>query len=245
MCIFSGPVESVSQTKIFARLEGTTQLLAYEMKLSAADDVAMVLPLPVAHGCAEDAVEFIDLAGYPKLFDELDALFPVPPIARSGALSASAPQPASLVVHDVGSFVASFVPTVRDFSRLDERFRLSPAVWDRLPNHADYGFAVFQLKAGARDIHPMAFRFPTRDPSRLFFPTVHVHDGEVHDEALFGHSLYGQANDDAAPAGFEASLAPPADDAIARSAGLLGSQKVSRLRLFGMRTNEDIWAERG
>jgi hypothetical protein len=38
-----------------------------------------------------------------------------------------------LEVIQVGDFEASFVPTVKDFSRLDERFRLPSAVWD-LPN---------------------------------------------------------------------------------------------------------------
>ncbi len=31
----------------------------------------------------------------------------------------------------------------------------------------------------------MAFEFPHRDPTRLFFPTVHVHDGRVHARAEF------------------------------------------------------------
>jgi hypothetical protein len=44
----------------------------------------------------------------------------------------------------------------------------------------------------ARDYHPMAFEFPRRDASRLFFPTVHVHDGIVHETASFDHTLYCQ-----------------------------------------------------
>lgn len=243
MCIFTGPVQSVSQTKIFARVDGASQVLAYEMKLSTASDVAMVLPLPVAQGCAEHAVEFIDLEGYPELFEELLALFPVPPVARSLTLSAGAPRPASLVVHDVGAFVASFVPTIGDFSRLDERFRLSPAVWEQLPGQADYGFAVFQLKAGAREVHPMAFRFPTRDPGRVFFPTVHVHDGAVHEEAVFEHVLYGQAADGAALVGFDESERPPPRAAVDKSAGLLVGRPVYRLRAHGLRANDDIWAD--
>ena len=38
----------------------------------------------------------------------------------------------------------------------------------------------------------MAFAFPRRDAARLFFPTVHVHDGEVHEEEEFDHVLYCQ-----------------------------------------------------
>ena len=97
-----------------------------------------------------------------------------------------------LQVHEVGSFVASFVPGRADFDRLDPRFRLPDSVWDRVPSADDFGFAVFQLQPGKHHVHPMAFRFRTRDPSRLFFPTVHVHDGRVHARAKFDHALYYQ-----------------------------------------------------
>jgi len=42
------------------------------------------------------------------------------------------------------------------------------------------------------EIHPMAFSFPRRHSAELFFPTVHVHDGKVHAEAEFDHTLYCQ-----------------------------------------------------
>ncbi len=48
--------------------------------------------------------------------------------------------------------------------------------------------------AATREYHPMAFEFPRRDPSQLFFPTVHVHDGKVHETAHFDHSLYCQVD---------------------------------------------------
>jgi hypothetical protein len=103
-----------------------------------------------------------------------------------------APPVPRLKVHEVGSFVASFVPHRDDFHRLEPRFRMPDAVWDALPDARDFGFAVFQLKPGTHQIHPMAMRFRTRFPSRLFFPTVHVHDGRVHATAKFDHALYYQ-----------------------------------------------------
>ena len=46
MCCFSGPVQSVSNTRIFARNSGlTNQFLVYEMNFSAKDDLAMILPI--------------------------------------------------------------------------------------------------------------------------------------------------------------------------------------------------------
>jgi hypothetical protein len=102
-------------------------------------------------------------------------------------------------VHQVGSFEASYVPSLADMSRLDERFRIPDEVWSRRPEYASYGFAVFKLKKGSKTIHPMAMKFATATPRSLFFPTVHVHDGELHDRARFDHTLYYQITDGATP----------------------------------------------
>ena len=212
MCCFSRHVEKVWSTRIFARpLEAGRQLLVYGMSLEVASDVAMILPIPVPPGSRDDAVRFVDMSSRPTFFDDLSALFPaLMPQGGHLSLDRFAPQPASmLVVHDVGDFEASFVPSLRDFSRLDARFRLPGAVWEALPTYADWGFCVFKLKAPAgsrsgllglfkapkassRKVHPMAFEFPRRDASQLFFPTVHVHDGLVHPTAQFDHELYCQ-----------------------------------------------------
>jgi hypothetical protein len=93
----------------------------------------------------------------------------------------------------VGDFVATFVPSQRDFGRVDPRFVLPAAVWAKLPAYRDYGFAVFQLKELAGSPHPIAFEFDTRLDATLFLPTVHIHDGEVHDTGDFAHALYIQS----------------------------------------------------
>jgi hypothetical protein len=115
MCLFTGSVHDVSHTAIFARSsEGNRQILVYSMALSASTDVALVLPLPIPPGSGEDVVRLIDLSAYPRFFDDLnEAIF-------SGSFG-SAPD---LMVHEVGAFEASFVPTRDDFARLDERFRI-------------------------------------------------------------------------------------------------------------------------
>lgn len=182
---------SVRSTRLFARREGGDQFLVYQMAIDAPAELAMVLPLPVAK-VAEDAIEFVDLSEVPQLFDRLRDCFeqPAPRGAMLG-LEQVAAMPQALVVHSVGSFEASWVPTLGDMSRLDPRFRLADEVWRDLPQFADFGFAVFKLKAGAHTIHPMAMKFPTKDPA-LYFPTVHVHDGKVHRKAEFDHELYFQ-----------------------------------------------------
>jgi len=198
MCCFSGKVQSVAGTRIFARSAGKgRQYLVYAMSFSASADLSMILPLPVPDKTPEDAVRFIDLKGYPDFFDAMEAGFqpPRPQAGRSEGIKAAMPTPAPLKVHEVGDFEASFVPAIKDFSRLDERFRLPDGTWDALPAYKTYGFAVFKLKQGDRSVHPMAFEFPATEPRRLFYPTVHIHDGKVHEKAAFDHILYGQAGE--------------------------------------------------
>lgn len=195
MCCFSRPVQSVSSTSIFARSAADgRQFLVYSMALKAKEELAMVLPLPVKAGSGEKAVEFIDLSGYKEFFADMLKGFPVPLPAASRTRSAAKPAVASaqLAVVSVGSFEASFVPTTADFMRLDERFRLPPGTWETLPAYRNHGFAVFKLKAGEAKVHPMAFSFPRANPGELFFPTVHIHDGRIHDRADFDHTLYCQ-----------------------------------------------------
>ena len=195
MCCFSGPVRSVSQTSIFARADADgRQFLAYAMHLDSVQDVAMVLPLPVAPGTGEGGLTFIDLKAYPEFFSHLYAIVEFPMVTAVPPLGPSpgGRKAATLPVQVVGDFEASFVPTIADFARLDERFRLPAGTWDKLPAYAAYGFAVFKLKAGAQAVHPMAFSFPRADAGSLFFPTVHIHDGQVHEQADFDHLLYCQ-----------------------------------------------------
>ena len=99
----------------------------------------------------------------------------------------------ALSVHEVGDFVASFVPTLADFDRIDKRFTLPRSVWEQFPQCRDFGFAVFQLAKLGGTPHPIAFEFPTRWPDKLFYPTIHIHDGVAHREEHFDHALYSQA----------------------------------------------------
>jgi hypothetical protein len=194
MCCFAQPVLSVSGTQLFARLSSQgRQWLVYQMEYESAVPNAMILPLPVALPSKEDSVRFVSLEKYEDFFIDLDRAFPepTPPPAWFAGDSVSAAAPGrTLEVHQVGDYVASFVPTVNDFSRLDPQFVIPKSTWELIPGYTDYGFAVFQLKALKAKAHPMAFEFATRWPNRLFFPTVHIHDGEVHELEEFDHTLY-------------------------------------------------------
>lgn len=170
------------------------QYLVYSMHVDAAEDLAMILPIPVPPKSAEDAVRFINLEKYPEFFSDLRSGFPTPKMAAPPTRGKPPVVAAmkKLEVVAVGSFEASFVPSVADFERLDERFRLPSGVWDQLPQYRDFGFAVFKLKSGDQKVHPMAFEFPRAKPAELFFPTVHIHDGSVKPQARFHHDLYCQ-----------------------------------------------------
>ena len=246
MCCFSRPVDLVAGTNIFARSakEGR-QFLVYSMTVKAGEDLAMILPIPVPKGTKEDAVSFINLEKYPDFFEEMVLGFPVP---RTKDDSSPKKDKAwggdqKLKVVEVGSFVASFVPAVKDFSRLDERFRLPEGTWDKLPAYKEYGFAVFQLKKGEMKVHPMAFDFPTANPKKLFFPTVHIHDGKVHERAKFDHALYCQGRTEVGlhweespqPANMFMTKLEQAKDIVA------AKEHVYRRRMVGTAKNEDLW----
>jgi len=242
MCCFSRSVQSVSNTQIFARNStGIRQFLVYQMRLQAKENLAMILPLPVPKDPHDDAVRFISLKEYPAFFADMRRGFSVSrPAAPAGAIAKSEKK---LAVVEVGDFEASFVPKVADFKRLDERFRLPDATWDGLPAYRDFGFAVFKLKPGGTD-HPMAFEFPRALPQTLFFPTVHIHDGKVHETADFDHQLYCQPGDAvfASLIHWEES-AKPANlfMDMKRSAGLLSSDDHCYLKkIQGRQKNTDV-----
>ncbi|MEO7094881.1 MAG: hypothetical protein ABI175_16600 [Polyangiales bacterium] len=246
--LFQRPVH-VSATNILARMIAPgVQGLAYSMNLETAQEIAMVLPLPVVPGSGDDAVAFVDLAKDHAMFSHLAMLFEVmQPLAAKGGFQFRSAVPKRLVVHQVGSFIASYVPSRADFARLDPRFRLPDVLFDAVPHYADYGFAVFQLAPGKVTVHPMALKFPTRTPEKLFFPTVHVHDGRFHAKAKFDHALYYQTPRCTKPgelmpfAMFEGDglgwSAPTKD-----YAGLVvPAQAMLRRTLRGKHANEDTW----
>ena len=211
MCCFSKRVELVTDTDIFARAaKDGRQFLVYAMRFKAGEDLAMILPLPTPKDSKEDVVKFINLEKYPKFFDEMLAGFPAPRPIPAALPPNKAPHGPKLAVVEVGSFVASFVPSVKDFTRLDERFRLPTEIWDKLPQYKDAGFAVFQLKKGNMKVHPMAFEFPRADTSKLFFPTVHIHDGKIHTKAAFDHMLFCQTTATDTVMGWQESPQPAA-----------------------------------
>lgn len=258
MCCFSRPVPYVAGTKIFARAhDDERQALVYSMAFTATEELAMILPLPVPPSPGDDAVRFTDLSDYDDFFTDMERGFPKIMLqSRGGGPLSFSAQSAPLKVHDVGDYEASFVPRLADFDRLDARFKLAPEVWEKLPQYADWGFAVFKLKPKSpgfmarifriqpkpRSVHPMAFEFPRRDPESLFFPTVHVHDGEVHERERFDHQLYCQPGPSIAKTlPWEPSDGPIGKHIeVSRAQGLIdASEPVFRRTMLGDFPNQD------
>src|SRR5205823_2499411 len=108
MCCFSRKGVEVSGTQIFARMVAPgRQILAYQLTLASKDEVAMVLPLPVASA----KLSFIDLSKHATLFADLASLF----VEASNLRSLGRDAEDTLAVERVGAFDASFVPTRADF----------------------------------------------------------------------------------------------------------------------------------
>jgi hypothetical protein len=244
MCCFSGNVDRVADTNIFARAsKDDRQFIVYSMKFASAADVAMILPIPTPKGSAEDAVKFVNLEKYPTFFADLKSGFPVkkdrgPPDIKN------APGGLGLKVVEVGDFVASFVPSVKDFDRLDKQFRLPEGVWEKLPQYKDFGFAVFKLKKTGTDaskVHPMAFEFPRADKRVLFFPTVHIHDGKVSAKAGFDHALYCQVSGEAPMHWDETDGLADSFVKVKETLGIVdGTAHVYRKQMRGTFDNKDV-----
>jgi hypothetical protein len=235
----------VADTNIFARAsKDTKQFLVYGMFLAAKGDLAMILPIPTPKASKEDAVRFISLKGYPDFCTDMLQGFPSrdegDDSQNSGAGSDKPEK--KLKVVEVGAYEASFVPAVKDFKRLDERFRLPATTWDALPVYANYGFAVFKLKKGEAKVHPMAFEFPRADKKKLFFPTVHIHDGKVHKTATFDHALYCQTSGEDTRGWRESPQPASFFVKTAKAAGMVVKDAHVYQRLIkGKKTNQDTW----
>ena len=249
MCICSKAAE-LSDTRIFARGgKAGRQFLVYSMTIKAAEELALILPLPTPKASKEDAVTFLALDEYADFFDDLRRGWPVPEPkpGRGPASGAKDPEP-KLKVVEVGSFVASVsCPRRKDFARVDDQFKLPADVWAKLPQYKEYGFAVFQLKKGEKKVHPMALDFPKAEAvaKKLYFPTVHVHDGTVPEKGDFDHTLYCQASNGENILDWEESPQPAElfmPKLEKEGKGVVdGKDHVYRKVVKGKLKNEDIW----
>jgi hypothetical protein len=248
MCCFSQPVPYVAKTRIFARPTiGNRQVVVYQMQFEAEQELAMILPVPFQSGADPKEFKFIDLSAYPQFFADFKTGFQEIGRTPNRMYATAAAPTTKLEVFQVGSFEASFVPTLADFNRLDQRFRIESDIWRKLPGYDRMAFAVFKLKPGRQEVHPMAFAFPRENPKRLFYPTLHIHDGTAHLREEFDHELYGQGNDQQAFAalGWEESVGVASQFMKSSlTAGILhNNAHAYRRQIRGPFKNEDIYVD--
>ena len=177
MCIFAGPVENVSGTRIFVSRQGDKQFTAYQMEVSLAltpgsgqDKLdpwsssrptqsrakvgnAMILPVPCDSG---SQIELVDLSGVPDMFDQLDAPF----IERTRGMSKMSRDVVDhLEVYDVGDYKVSIAYTLADIDRADPSvFALSEDTSRVLADNYAEGFAfvIASLKNSGK-ISPLGY----------------------------------------------------------------------------------------
>ncbi len=97
-------------------------------------------------------------------------------------------------------------------------------------------------KKGNMKVHPMAFEFPRADASKLFFPTVHIHDGKAHAKASFDHMLFCQTNKNDTVMDWQESTQPAGMfmKDIDKAEGIVDPQAhCFRKKLKGMLENKD------
>jgi hypothetical protein len=194
MCILTGSVSDIRKTRIFCGRTDNGHHLVYQMTFRPTHPVAMILPVPTMNHTEEKAVSFIDLSHYPDFFDDLDKAFPWTRQLQMGRTISRA----TLEVHSVGDYIASYVPGKAAFDRLDTVFQLPDSAWNSIPDYTGYGFAVFQFQAWADPIrvHPIAYHYTPVAWKNLFYPTTHLHNGGfAHRYAYYDHVLYTQTDE--------------------------------------------------
>jgi Putative zinc finger in N-recognin (UBR box) len=197
MCIFSGPVESVSKTKILvAPISKETQLTVYanQVHLNDNNPAAMILPFPNPTG-RSDGVAMVDMTEFKDGFFKLvDRAFPEEFSWQNSDLEsvgARGYSTKSLQVFDCGSYQYSVSPTYGDLDRIQSNvFHLDPSVHALLGTHygSGYGFLVCILKKSG-SYSPIAYTSPIIN-GKLFVPTRHEHgSSHRHQRPWLGHSM--------------------------------------------------------
>lgn len=194
MCIISASVNSVSNTKIFVAPydDDHRQIIVYSNEVDThVRNNTMILPVP-----NPQSVELLDFSHYPQFFSDCAASFRdmgSRSFALANSLSRSAPSD-PLPVFNVGSYIATIVPSVSEFRRLDtNHFTINDEVSAMLSRQYDptFGFIVCKLRIGSHRYHPFAYTHYIHDSHHVFVPTYHYHPHGGGHRADWDHRIYG------------------------------------------------------
>jgi hypothetical protein len=175
MCIFTLPVQRVSNTRIAVGLINPNwQLTVYENETNVTNPgVAMVLPVP------KGPCQFLNMQNKWSWSEIEEAYFPQPMVA-SGGFGFGFSELSTLKVQKCGAYSVSYAPTIEDLKRLDtSKFTLPHDIEQILAKHYQgFGFVVCVFEQGETKGHPIAYTHSTLD-GKLFIPTRHEHGSSV------------------------------------------------------------------
>ena len=200
MCIISLTVEQVNATKIFSCFteDETRQFVIYSNQVTTNhENNMMILPVP-----NPNSVDLINLSQYPDFFEDCQKNFhrynpPQLYATRSLAASLDHYERPPLPVFNVGSYIASIVPSVLDFDRLNPRHFPVPVDLHNVLRHQydnEFGFICCRLKRGNHSYHPFAYSHSKHSGGLMFLPTFHYHphgsSSVRHFDADWDHVIY-------------------------------------------------------
>lgn len=196
MCIIQGDNPNVKKTRILvAPIDSFWQFTMYGNEVSFQSPqsfAAMILPVPSGAD-----PELIDLS---RVSDCLDVLsrYLIPPSLSAASFSitnsSKSRSDSYLEVTEVGSYLASVVPTLSDFHRIDPSvFVLDPTVFQVLSQYypTDFQFVVCMLQQH-KAYHPLGILHRRLPDSRLFLPTLHFHYSQAshQDHTDWDHEIF-------------------------------------------------------
>ena len=205
MCIIPGPIESVSNTKLFVlpNMDKTRQMTFYMNSVRTLDENLMILPVP-----HPDTIQLHKHKGK-RLFSQLsDSVYSTErrweyigdSMTRSASLSASY----TLPVFDHGSYLVSIANTISDLFRLNrDVFELPAGLDEFFAKHytSEFGYLCCVLKPEITDYEPLCYSHALHSNGRLFVPTLHYHNhgGRVETEkADWDHLIYSMGTEETA-----------------------------------------------
>ncbi|HIA03134.1 MAG TPA: hypothetical protein EYN66_14715 [Myxococcales bacterium] len=192
MAIFSQPVEAVADINIFARMNGTRQILVIALRMTSSIDTSLVVPLPIAMNAGDSPVKFIDFSENTAYFAALRRGFTNAAGTRERRSGDEAGAPTMRYMSS-GPYAEHFISDISDFESLDLSAQFPPELSGTFSPYLKYGFAVFQLRAGRNvRVKPMALEFETRHPDKLYFPTYEFSDGITRSSYRFDTVLFCQ-----------------------------------------------------
>lgn len=156
----------------------------------------MILPA-ISFSKGSDVVPVEFRSNAESFFDLLDNTFPKPErkVDELGGFS-KGKMGRKLEVIRVGSYDVSIVPTIQDFSLLDEEhFVLDPNLAKLFAQRyeTDSAFVVCRLRHGEK-FHPIAYTSSVRKDGSLFVPTYHYHGHPSETKPDWDHVIYAMGN---------------------------------------------------